>query len=72
MKGKVIHFGDRGFGFIKGEDSTDYFVHFKDIVDNGTGEFKKLEKGQHVQFVAGQGKKGPVALQVAPYDVGNE
>jgi len=52
----------KGYGFITPEDgSKDLFVHFSSIEGEG---FKNLSDGQSVEFVAGEGQKGPEAQQV--------
>lgn len=63
MTGTVKWFNDaKGFGFIEREGSEDVFVHFSSIRGDG---FKSLQDGQQVEFVLGQGQKGPQALDVA-------
>ena len=52
---------DKGFGFIEREGSEDVFVHFSSIRGDG---FKSLQDGQEVEFVLGEGQKGPQALDV--------
>lgn len=49
----------KGFGFISGDDGTDYFVHFTDVEDQ-----KSLNQGDTVDFDLGQGKKGTKAVKV--------
>ena len=54
----------KGFGFISPEDGgDDLFVHHSEIK---TGGYATLEEGQRVEFVVGQGKKGPCATNVKP------
>ncbi len=53
---------DKGFGFITPSDGgKDLFVHFSAIKGNG---YRNLEEGQRVSYEAGQGQKGPQALNV--------
>lgn len=62
QKGIVKWFNnEKGFGFITGEDTVDYFVHFSGIAGEG---FKKLEEGDAVSFEIAEGKKGPMAVEV--------
>ena len=58
---KVVQ--SRGFGFIAGEDGTDYFFHRDEL--RGL-EFANLKPGQRVTFDAQQGPKGPRAGNVHP------
>jgi len=54
--------GDKGFGFITPDDgSKDLFVHHSEIQMSG---FKSLDEGQKVEYVVGQGQKGPCANNV--------
>ena len=39
---------DRGYGFIEGSDSRDYFFHFTDLVPGLT--FDDIQEGMHVEF----------------------
>jgi CspA family cold shock protein len=52
---------DRGFGFIAGEDGTDYFFHRDEL--HGL-DFANLTPGEHVTFEPQQGPKGPRAGNV--------
>ena len=63
MKGKVKWFnGEKGYGFITGEDGKDVFVHYSAILGDG---FKTLEEEQEVEFDVVDGDKGPQATQVS-------
>lgn len=63
QNGKVLWFNDtKGFGFIRGEDDKDYFVHFKSIQ---SGDHRKtLQETQSVSFVAEKTPKGMAATDV--------
>ncbi|MDH5544986.1 MAG: cold-shock protein [Gammaproteobacteria bacterium] len=64
-KGTVKWFNDdKGFGFITPDDgSKDLFVHHSEIQASGR---KSLKDGQKVEYVVGQGQKGPCATNVKP------
>lgn len=47
------------FGFINGDDGTDYFVHESGIEDN-----KTLNEGDRVTFDVTEGDRGPKAENV--------
>ncbi len=51
----------KGFGFIKGEDGDDVFVHYSSIQGNG---FRTLAEGDTVSFDVEKGPKGPKAINV--------
>lgn len=60
MNGKVKFFNDqKGFGFIAGEDGTDYFVHVTALKTGTT-----LKEGASVSFEIQQGDRGPKAANV--------
>ncbi len=63
--GTVKWFNDaKGFGFITPDNGgPDLFAHFSEIKADG---FKSLGEGQKVNFVAGQGQKGPQATNIQP------
>ncbi|AEV27009.1 MULTISPECIES: cold-shock protein [Azospira] len=63
--GTVKWFNDaKGFGFITPDNGgPDLFAHFSEIKADG---FKSLSEGQKVNFVAGQGQKGPQATNIQP------
>ncbi len=61
MKGKVKFFNDmKGFGFIAGEDGSEYFVH-QSALASGTS----LRENDAVVFEPTQGDRGPKAVDVA-------
>ena len=64
-KGTVKWFNSsKGFGFITPDDGADdLFVHHTEIKTSG---YASLDEGQQVEFVIGQGKKGPCATNVTP------
>ena len=47
---------EKGFGFIKGDDDQEYFMHRTAIRDGSI--FEQLREGQPVIFDATQGDKG--------------
>ena len=64
-KGTVKWFNNaKGFGFIEpSEGGKDLFVHMSEIQMEG---FKTLKDGQSVEYIAGEGEKGPCATKVVP------
>jgi len=52
---------NKGYGFISREQGEDIFVHFSGIKGEG---YRALKEGQKVEFVIGEGNKGPQALEV--------
>lgn len=57
---KWFHNG-KGYGFISRDDGEDIFVHFSEIQAEG---FKKLQRGQQVEFTISDGEKGLHAREV--------
>lgn len=51
----------KGYGFIGREDGDDVFVHWSAIQQEG---YKRLEKGQEVEFTIEDGPKGLQAANV--------
>jgi len=51
----------KGYGFISRDNGDDVFVHYQSIVGDG---YKTLEEGQKVEFMIGEGQKGPQANEV--------
>ena len=52
----------KGYGFITPEDGgKDLFVHNSEIQTDG---YATLNDGQKVEYVVGQGQKGPCATKV--------
>jgi CspA family cold shock protein len=61
-RGTVKWFNSKkGFGFIKGEDGSDVFVHYTGIAGNG---FRSLTEGESVDFEIEDGERGPRAIEV--------
>ena len=54
---------DKGYGFIKTEDSDkDLFFHSNEV--QGT-DFNSLKEGDEVEFEVTEGQKGPQAVKVS-------
>lgn len=57
---------DKGYGFITPDDgSSDLFVHHSEIKTVG---YAGLDQNQKVNYERGQGKKGPCATNVTPFE----
>ena len=69
LRGVVQWFGDRGYGFIRGEDGRDVFVHRSAI---GRGMFPRLIEGQLVEYEVQHTGKGPQAAAVTPLQSGGQ
>jgi CspA family cold shock protein len=62
MTGTVKWFnGEKGFGFIVGEDGKDVFAHFSQINADG---YKSLDEGQRVSYNVVDGPKGAQAENI--------
>ena len=60
MKGTVKFFNSmKGFGFIKGDDGNEYFVHI-----TGLGDGVTIDENDPVEFEVEQGDRGPKAVKV--------
>lgn len=60
MRGEVKFYNwKKRYGFIKGEDGKDYFVHMTGIT-RGT----RIYEGDKVEFDVEEGEKGPKAVNV--------
>ena len=53
----------KGYGFIGRDGGDDVFVHFSSIQADG---YRRLEKGQKVEFVLDESPKGLQASSVVP------
>jgi len=61
MKGNVKFFNNsKGFGFIAGDDGSEYFVH-----QSALNEGVALNEGDGVTFDVEQGDRGPKAVNVS-------
>lgn len=57
-KGVVKWFNEqKGYGFIEQANGRDLFVHYKEIRG-------KLNQGDVVEYILGEGQKGPCATKV--------
>lgn len=62
LQGTVKWFaGDKGYGFISGDDGKEVFVHFSDIQSDG---YRSLEEGQRVSYETAVAEKGLKAATV--------
>jgi cold shock CspA family protein len=58
-------FKDRGYGFIRAIDGTEYYFHQNSVLNN---DFERIEPGTGVNFVPEQGEKGPQASSLKIVD----
>lgn len=59
LTGSVRSLHEKGFGFIVGDDGTEYFFH-----KSSADDFDSLARGMAVRFVPTDGPKGPRAEKV--------
>lgn len=52
----------KGYGFISSEEEDEIFVHYSEINSEG---FKKLKRGEKVEFTLDAGDKGLLARDVS-------
>jgi len=63
MKGRIKNVNtDKGFGFIRGENGTEYFFHRSAM--QGT-KFEDLQRGSEVEFTEAESDRGPRAEEVS-------
>ncbi|WP_147820474.1 cold-shock protein [Salidesulfovibrio onnuriiensis] len=61
-EGEVTWFNERkGFGFIKGDDGLELFVHYTEITRDG---FQTLDPGERVSYEVSDADRGPKAVEV--------
>ena len=60
LKGTVIKFGKKNYGFILSDDGEKYFIHQKNIQNE-----KKLKLDARVSFIPQVLEKGLIALEVS-------
>jgi len=51
----------KGYGFINSDSEEEIFVHYSEINTDG---FKKLKRGEKVEFILDSGDKGLLARDV--------
>lgn len=62
VEGEVTWFNERkGFGFIKGDDGLELFVHYTEITRDG---FQTLSPGERVSYDVADQERGPKATDV--------
>ena len=65
MKGSIKKLTkDRAYGFIRGEDGSEYFFHTSEL--RGGLVFEDIREGEAVVFEPRQGDKGPRATEIFP------
>ena len=72
MKGTVKWFDDsKGYGFILGEDTKEYFVHWQSIVTISDNQRKFLVAEEEVEFELMDTDKGVQAINIVRVNPGN-
>lgn len=67
-RGKIkTYFADKGYGFIRQDNGKDLFFHKSAVQEEGIPS-----EGDHVEYLIGEGKKGPVAKEVFVKKTGHE
>ena len=62
-KGTIVRIMDKGYGFIKTDDSDkDLFFHSNEVQNT---DFNSLKEGDSVEFEITEGQKGPQAVRVS-------
>ena len=63
QKGTIARVMDKGYGFIKSDESEkDLFFHMNEVQN---AEFDDLKEGDEVEFEISEGQKGPQATKVS-------
>ncbi len=63
QKGTIARLMDKGYGFIKTEDSDkDLFFHANELQG---ADFNSIKEGDEVEFEVTEGQKGPQATNVS-------
>ena len=64
MDGRIKMFNEeKGYGFILGVDSNDYFFHISHVKS-----VSNLSRGTYVHFTPSSGSKGLIALEIVPQE----
>jgi CspA family cold shock protein len=59
----------KGYGFINTDAEEEIFVHYSEINSDG---FKKLKRGEKVEFILDSGEKGLLARDVTLLEAGDD
>lgn len=69
LKGTVVRWETRGYGFIRPDgESGNVFFHYSGVVKLEESERVNLEVGQRVEFEVGKNERGPIATSVRRID----